>query len=599
LPGEAKPFVERAAAALLGAATLGALALLVLSSNRGLELADEASWVLCAANPWASPAFGVFYGYLLHPVWLVCGEGVAGLRIAGYLLLSAAGLVFALSLARALPALGATRPSGARFWLLLFSIWAGTLTFYSCGSRSPSYNWVLVAGSLVAASGWLRLESFTKPGAMPLGPWLLLGTGLFMVGMGKWIVLPGYLVLFTTLLFLRNSPQGMIRDAGVWAVVTVSLIAVTALGIGQEGIRTTLDSGWALASSGSQNKTLLFLYASGILKFAWQILRALLWVAGLVGILWLVGRWRLGRAPSFSALEAAAFLAGAGLAFARGHGWGGGDTFAKGIMVTTVWLLGVFFAARPHLKQTGHPSPPPPADANARRSLLLLCLLPWLSGFGTATGITDFMAHSLVFLVAAGWIWLGRAEARGLPAFVLIAAVLGLGLIHASRAATSNWNNFRLGSVWAPMETVTVGPERGRLKLPARTVRCLEDIHRHLAEKGFSAGDPLIGVSDLTGLVYLLGGVSPGVCWYLGWNLPDVTACAKFALGGLDDATLRRSWLLLRVWETAPLRPEDFWPVRPGLAARDTASAELRWPHPEEMGLGITTPVRLYPPTSP
>jgi hypothetical protein len=566
------------------------MALLLFSSNRGLELADESSWILSSANPWSSPAFGVFYGYLLHPVWVASGQGVAGFRVAGYLLFAGAGLVFALSLARALPALGATRPARARFWLLLCSIGAGTLTYYSCGLRAPSYNWVLVAGSLLGGAGWLRLEISSRSGHAPWGALLLIGTGLLVAGMGKWTALPGQIVLFLLLWLWHGNGKGALRDLWRMAVWVAVLGMGIAWMIGAEGIRSTWASGWALKASDCHHN-LGLMYATAVMKFSWQILRALPWVAGIFGLIWLVLRWRKGCPPALPPVAALTFLAGCGLVFARGHGWGGGDTFSKGIMVTTVWLLGVFVVSQRYLRRTK-----PDGAQAARRCLILFCLLPFLNGIGTATGITDFMGFSLVFLVAAGWIWLGRAEARGMPQTVLIAAVLCLGLIHASRAATSTWNNFRLGSIWAPMEDVTEGPERGRLRLPARTVRCLEDIHHYLTKEGFTPGEPLIGVSDLPGLVYLLGGVSPGVGWYLGWNRDAVTASAREATHGLPDETLRRAWVLLRIGENEPLQPADFWPTRPSLSAPVAVGAELPWPLPDEVGLGMTTPVRLYPP---
>lgn len=108
------------------------------------------------------------------------------------------------------------------------------------------------------------------------------------------------------------------------------------------------------------------------------------------------------------------------------------------------------------------------------------------------------------------------------------------------------------GLVWAPYLQVenmfhqqtplTVGaPFRPiQLLLDAPTARYFQEMRTALRRAGFRLGDPVLALYDAPGLVYALGGVSPGNAWYFGGT--DARNCDALAKTRLD---LRRAFLLV------------------------------------------------------
>jgi hypothetical protein len=61
---------------LLWLPVLSSLALFVFTADRGLQMTDEASYLLIAADPWRMGGHGTFYGFVLHPLWEIAGGHV-------------------------------------------------------------------------------------------------------------------------------------------------------------------------------------------------------------------------------------------------------------------------------------------------------------------------------------------------------------------------------------------------------------------------------------------------------------------------------------------------------------------------------------------
>ena len=578
----------RGTAGLLWISVAATVAVLVLSAPRCLENTDEASWVLCAANPWASPGWGIHFGFGLHPLWWIGGE-VAGFRVAGIFALLGAGLIFSLALIRAGPALGAGNMLRRYAWILLPSLAVAVLHRYSIGTRTPSYDWLLLAASLLLAAGWLGIitEQDKKKS------WLagtVASLGLVLAGVAKWVVLPGYLVLLGTLVVAEpaSSRRRILSVLGVgtfgWSILFVAYAT-------PKGILDTIQAGFAQLGSGS-HQNLFSHYLVGFLKGSWQVIRAYPWVAALFAGLWLLF-WALGRGKKPAAIHVAGFtfLAGLVLAGCRGHLQGGLETFSKGLMIGMVWLTGVYAMCRPYAYVGG--TEKKRRDDLHLKIVAMWMVLPLLNGMGTATGITDYLVHGSVFYAAVGWIFLGRALTAGLPPWCMASAVLMLGILHASRAVTSTQQTFRSGSVWVDLAPVSTGPERGKLYLPDSNVRELEELRLALDRMGYREGDPIVGLTDLCGLVYLLGGVSPGVVWYMGFWLPENQGVRK-NLEHIPPEVLARTWFLVRGRVKPHERLENVWPSDSGLPLPGRSSKAYGWSW--EQGGGSPDPIYVYPP---
>jgi hypothetical protein len=220
----------------------------------------------------------------------------------------------------------------------------------------------------------------------------------------------------------------------------------------------------------------------------------------------------------------------------------------------------------------------------------MLGLLPLLNGIGTATGITDYFGHGLVFFVAIGWIFLGKGMRCGLPVWCVMAAVFTLGVIQSARALTSTMNTYRVGTVWAQNLTpLRVGPEQGRMWTFPSSADFLEKIYGEMKRLGFQEGDPIVGITDCPGLVYLLGGVSPGACWYISHYLPENPG-VKMNLANINKDTLERSWILVRESARENERLERAWPMEKGVPLPISVKGDFFWP----WGDGEGKPERIY-----
>lgn len=581
-----EPCFLRFAGLTLWVALLAALGVLIVSAPRGLEGTDEASWVLCAANPWQSPGYGIFFGFFLHPLWVLTGH-VAGFRVAGMVAVLGAAWVFFFFLLRAGTQLGCGNLLRRHGWVLAASLGIAVLTRYAVGIRSPGYDWVLLVSALLYASGWLWLEGLGA-GKSPVGAIGLCTLGLAGIFVGKWLALPGYLVLSGCLFFRRfsRSERGrMILVFGGWILLWLILLFFY---VTPQGLLDTVRAGFAQVQTGSHTG-LVRHYAIGFLKGTWQVVRAYPWVAILYGLVWGVlylARHR--KSPEASLVAGICFLAGLGLAAWRGYFFGGLTTFSKGMMVTMVWLSGVYLMGRPFRKALGQEKPH--TKIISPQVTWMLGLLPLLNGVGTATGITDYLGHGLIFFVAVGWIFLAQAMEKGLPVWCALAAVLTLGLIQSGRAITSTFNQYKIGSVWrSDLVTVSTGPEKGRLRTFPASVQFLEKIRGQMDRAGYREGDPILGLTDLPGLVYLLGGVSPGVCWYISHYLPENRG-VETNLAQLRPEVLARCWVL----ERETLRPNErldaTWPGDRGVAIPRRVQGEFFWP----WGDGEGQPERIF-----
>lgn len=580
-----------AVSGILWLSVAGAMGVLLASAFRGLEGTDESSWVLCAANPWASPGWGIHFGFFLHPFWQISGH-VGAFRVVTLLALALMGYGFSKLLILAEFRLGAEGRMSRYAWILIPSLLCAVLSRYSIGTRTPSYDWGLLFGALLFVSGWLWMGS-AKAELRIVAPSALCSLGVVVCLINKWVVFPGYLLLVGVLVGVCFPPRDRKRiglGLGIWGLVWFCLFLFYAT---PGGFMDTVRAGMAQLKVGS-HANLLTHYGVGVLKGCWQVIRAYPWAVGLFGLVWgLLYFFGGKKKPDRTNVAGLTFLAALILLLGRGHWQGGLTTFSKGMMMVVVWLTGVFLMARPFWKSRRDSRW---EDKYFWGTTAMLCVVPWLNGVGTATGITDYLVHGTVFFVATGWVFLGRALAGGLPPWCMAAAALMLGVIHSARAITSTWNTYRIGSVWTEMVPLTHGPEKGRLLSFGASGRDLGELSRDMEQMGFQVGDPILGITDLCDLVYLLGGVSPGVAWYMGHWLPENDG-VKSHLGNVPADVLKRSWVLLKKnakkWE----KIEHVWPAESGIPLPHRVEKKYFWPWGD--GAGVPEEIYLYRPASP
>jgi len=484
----------------------GALGVAVLChlwvANRGLEMTDEASYLLIALNPWQTWGHGTFHGFLLRPMFLLGGESVVGLRWIGY----AALLFGAWRLAGAIRCnLGAGKDAVAEICTPVLMV--ASFTCYSAGMRTPCYNWMILLGAMLAWSGWLRCG---KSGLWPVE----FGVGLTIALMGKWGAALILLLLFALLSLFRdkNSPGASRPEWTKALLVFAATTAGFAVYAGTGGIKETLQAGVLIAqTTGSHGWFIVPKYGWELFYYLYRMGRAFVWLFPTIFLFWWLAKKNPGK---WSTQKIATILFAGGLLLAAARGWwrGGIEQFGKESVLAGCWLLGVAWTVWAVGRRT---------EGGIRKSVVCdrssvlwgLVLTPFLCGIGTNTSIADYAGQGTVFLVAAGVLILGSLPASSLGAVGAV-ALTGLCLIQASRVTSSLLGMYRLGSILNQKEMLTVGPEAGRLLVDPNTRRELESIDAILRQSDFKPGTPVVGVDSLCGWVYLAGAISPGVPWF-------------------------------------------------------------------------------------
>jgi hypothetical protein len=527
------------------------------AANRGLEMTDEASYLLIALDPWNTWGHGTFHGFLLRPLYLLGGESVAGIRWIGYAILL--GAAWRLAGAVRLR-LAAGKAAVADFCAPVLMV--ASMTAYCGGIRTPCYNWMILLGAILAWSGWLRAGS-SRLGAVELG------AGLTIALIGKWGAALVLLALFVALsLIHRGEPLGPSRKGWQTALLTFALITGSfAFYAGSKGILDTLQAGVLIAqTTGSHGWFIVPKYGWEIVYYAYRVARAYFWLVPAILVFWWLAR-RNPRKWTPEKIAGVLFAAGLSLAAARGWWRGGIEQFGKESVLAGCWLLGVAWTVwavkrRAEERGQGTEGGNPWPVAGGRRTvgggqkpvLWGLVATPFLCGIGTNTSIADYAGQGTVFFAATGILLFGQLPSPRI-AWVAGIAMVGLCLIQSSRVSSALSGMYRLGSVFDQTELLTIGPEAGRLHVDAGTLVQVNAIHKVLESNQIPARMPVVGVDSLCGWVYLVGARSPGVPWFF----RDQAEYLKQVLMEINPRTLKTSWVWLR--SSSQIQdPARWWP---------------------------------------
>ena len=170
----------RAAAGLAEAfsVVLAALVFAIMAwvADRGLDVVDESYLLRMVDNPQATrPAGDVYlFGFLVHPLYVLVGEDVAGLRLLGFAVVAAVAAVLCHESLALLRARGEVlRRSHALVATIVVA--ASSLLVYSFDVAVPAYRSVALIGLMLTVAGVarvMRADALVGGAAVGAGGWL-------------------------------------------------------------------------------------------------------------------------------------------------------------------------------------------------------------------------------------------------------------------------------------------------------------------------------------------------------------------------------------------------------------------------------------------
>ena len=157
----------------------------------------------------------------------------------------------------------------------------------------------------------------------------------------------------------------------------------------------------------------------------------------------------------------------------------------------------------------------------ALSACLFLFFLPFIAGLGTDTSVTTLAAKNIVpwfALIIILLVNLNRnGKAKPFISLFMVSVVIWLLL------KITYWHIYKPYRLVEPLpqqtEIVNLAQfKNSRLKVDPQTKDFIQALSALIKQTNFQLDDPIIALYDMPGIVYLLGGVSPGAPWYLDYG---------------------------------------------------------------------------------
>ena len=588
------PLWHTALLAVPALATVACLAagvrFLLWSSSRGLDITDEGFYFVGASHPGDLAMAVTSSHFLLSPLFALVGGNVATYRLVGFTFT----VLMAFVLAAGLDACRRTlQPDAPRHWTYVAAeaaaIAAGSLLGYAFLTASPSYNWITswgltfgAAALLVAlaigeasraASIWLGLLGvslaavfFAKFTAA------VAGGALFAVVLGAWPLAP----FRVRLRWLAAAAAGFAIAGGLYFVVLQSPGAwyrAFRLGLWATATQSPLHSSGALTRyyvEWRDDVVVAWLKEFGPVFYAltalaiairfvpagrWSgtTLRLFAW-AGLAYAAYLSAIHVRDYPPSLYAYDIVRLFFGwllllAPLALAwRGrrseHAGSEDPAYVDPIQAVAPGDAGPTFRS---------------GDANAAVAwtliVMMLFALPFCATVGTGNSLQSGMRFVMGPWFALFAVMLAQMSAPPRARWALptgLAVLSALSLVYVMRGPLEAPYRL-LAGLRGQTEETAVGAGGGTLKLDPELHAFITRVRQAALESGFRPGDDLLGFFDMPGIVFALGGRSPGLAWYT-MGYPGSRAVAERGLALAGPERLRRAYILQTTASTEWLR---------------------------------------------
>jgi hypothetical protein len=540
----ATPVIEAAAAVI----TLTVLAWLLWASGRGFDVTDEGFYLLTARHPEDVVSTPTLFYHLTSWLYWATGGSIAGLRMAGVLGTAAAGASLGVAAVSA--------PGGRRSWVAVSAVTMSALLAYVWLLLVPSYNtyaaWA-VAGMTICA-----LRGFTAAGRFPVNrtawqAWLF-GCGFFL-GLSFFVKFPTAVAMGTILACAIGAWPGLSRReraaAAAWiacgaaGLAALVFLVVVSPGVWWRHLISGLDqtqrlgAGHDVSAIGRYPRELWQHFSAGTPPVIWA-----LWIVGFVSaaILAAASRRRTRRAAGLAAaLVLAVAAAWSAVVMAAWLPPQVGFRYPTMERWLAFWFAPVepfpLWVARFYLHWlilamaiaagAGLGAPlrrptlavPPPSPGDNRRRLIIILLLgggTFAAAFGTRNPIYLNLMLALgswgALLVLAVRFAAARLE-RPLVGDAALLAIVTLAAVHVAGGSVTVSYGMNDGLLRQTVAT-PVGEPPAHLSTDPATSRLIGDLRRQATACGFRVGDDLLAFHNLPGLVFAIGGRSPGLPWF-------------------------------------------------------------------------------------
>ena len=183
--------------------------------------------------------------------------------------------------------------------------------------------------------------------------------------------------------------------------------------------------------------------------------------------------------------------------------------------------------------------------------LLPLCLLLFCFPFAGAIGTVNIININLVFHLAP---WFGLmllllliVSDQKNSKIIIPVGTLMIGIFVAAHILYSSVHPaapFQRNGILKLTEPTDIGTPATSLKLDLETRAFYRDIRRVARENGFREDSDILAFFDMPGLVFAMGGKSPGFTWYFGNWYIGANDAIEHILGFVKPERLKKAFLL-------------------------------------------------------
>jgi len=506
-------------------------------SRYGIDFTDEGYYLAWISNPFNYSASVTQFGFVYHPLFLLLGGDIAGLRQVNALITFALAYALAYvflasmhrsSMSRGMQALVAAGIAVASLVSLVFAdLWLPT----------PSYNTLALHALLVAATGLLLCDGSNS--LRSITGWALIGVGGWLAFMAK---PPTAVVLgLSSVAYLLFSGKFRTRLIAVSLAAAAGLLVLSALAIDGsmgsfiERLRGGLELGEALGGGHTFSRLLRLdaLQLSGRGSVFLVVSTLVFFGAG-----YLIQSDRKGAVGAGAGLSAVWGLAAAALIFRVGGPVVGVGGF-QGLLLWSVPLAAVIVAVV-SLRLTG-------GGRVSRSQLafaLLMVIFPHVYAFGSNGNYWVVGARAAVF-----WLFAGLALLSVIPANrvvrVVLSLVLASQLVSVVLIRSGMETPYRQPqALYLNDYAISIGGATSELVLPQSFGRYFSEISNLADKAGFRRGTPVIDLTGQSpGALYGIGAKAIGQAWLIG-GYPGSEKFVRKALEGASCADLGAAWVL-------------------------------------------------------